>query len=211
MEIFTDLNLWVVIVSSYFLGAIPSAVWFSKWLAGIDIREHGSGNAGFTNMIRVCGVKKSIPVVVIDLFKGIVVVLLAKHLFPQHPNIHILSGVIAIIGHIYPIFAGFRGGKGVLTALGVVFGLFPIFAVISLATFLLVFHISKIVSIGSLSAATALLAISVADYIQFGIYMDNIYYLIVACVIFAVVFITHRANILRLIRREELSFKKKKS
>src|SRR5665811_1061776 len=120
-----SLNTVLVFVLAYLLGSIPSAVWIGKTFHNIDVREHGSGNAGATNVIRVLGWKTGIPVLMIDIAKGWLAAMLPvyMHLADKNTalltNLQILAGVIAIIGHIFPVFAGFKGGKGVASIFGV--------------------------------------------------------------------------------------------
>jgi len=197
-------------IFSYLLGSIPTAVWISKAFCGFDIREKGSGNAGFTNVLRVCGLKYAIPVGIVDLLKGFIPVILAKFLYPLDYNIHVIVGLYTVLGHIFPIFASFKGGKGVFTSLGVMVGLFPVYSFVALLVFLIVFYISKIVSLSSLSATLIFVIISVIDYLKFSKYINNKIYLYFVILVGTLIFITHRSNIKRLIKGEELSFKKRK-
>jgi acyl phosphate:glycerol-3-phosphate acyltransferase len=122
----------IAVILAYLMGSIPSAVWAGKLFHGIDIREHGSGNAGATNVIRVLGWKTGIPVMIVDVAKGWlaaylpIVFSLADIGSAQLTNLQILTGVAAIVGHIYPVFAGFRGGKGVGSTFGVLLALHPV-------------------------------------------------------------------------------------
>ena len=116
---------------AYLLGSIPSSVWVGKWFYGLDVRNEGSGNAGATNTIRVLGLKAGIPVLLFDVFKAWLAVSLANWFtydgFSQNQEViyRILLGASAVIGHVYPVFAGFRGGKGVASLVGVVIALYP--------------------------------------------------------------------------------------
>ena len=132
------LPILITILTAYLLGSIPSSVWIGKLFFGIDVREHGSGNAGTTNTIRILGYKAGIPVFVIDAFKGWFAIFMSKVIFGYFPELEmpeymeILAAAAVVVGHIFPIFAGFRGGKGVATLLGVGFGLITIPALIAL-------------------------------------------------------------------------------
>ncbi|HQK38207.1 MAG TPA: glycerol-3-phosphate acyltransferase, partial [Bacteroidales bacterium] len=112
--------------AAYLLGSIPTSVWIGKWFRGIDVRDYGSGNAGATNTMRVLGVALGIPVVIIDIAKGFIAVQLSfiypgfLNLFPDIVVLQLVLGAFAVLGHIYPVFAGFRGGKGVATLFGVI-------------------------------------------------------------------------------------------
>lgn len=153
--------VWLAILLCYLLGSIPSAIWFSRLFAGIDIREHGSHNAGLTNVYRVLGWKPALPVAVLDFSKGLGAVLLGYAVtihfwgYP-HSTFALACGVAAIVGHSFTVFAGFRGGKGVLTAMGVFVGLSPIPALVAFALWVYVLRRSGYVSLASILAAFAL-------------------------------------------------------
>lgn len=189
---------------AYLLGSVPTAVWTGKLLHGIDIREHGSGNAGATNVMRVLGVKTGLPVLLIDLLKGLGAVLLihTQHIVPEEEELFmvlsILLGAIAITGHIFPLFAQFRGGKGVATMAGVCFALHPLATVSALGVFIVVLLIWKYVSAGSMAAGLSfpvwVILVYNTDYLSIGIFS------IVGAML---LILTHRANILRLIAGKE--------
>lgn len=120
-----------LIIGAYLLGSIPTAVWWGRKYYGIDVREFGSGNAGATNTFRVLGKKAGIPVLIIDILKGTSAVMLAwlsPYTFESDPyvNVQLALGVAAVVGHVFPVFAGFRGGKGVATILGVIICITPL-------------------------------------------------------------------------------------
>jgi glycerol-3-phosphate acyltransferase PlsY len=145
----------------YLLGAIPTAIIMGKALRGIDIREHGSGNAGGTNVFRVLGWKPGVAVILIDILKGLIATVFAAKItltaLPvEHVYLQLLAGLSAIVGHIRTVFAGFRGGKGVGTAAGMMFGLFPVAASICLISFLVIAFSTRYVSLASITAAVAL-------------------------------------------------------
>lgn len=189
---------------AYLLGSIPSAVWIGKVFHKIDVREHGSGNAGATNTIRVLGWKTGIPVLLIDLGKGWLAAMMpvflrcADHGTPFETDLKIIAGLIAIIGHIVPIFAGFRGGKGVAAAFGVLLALQPLLTLTSIGVFLLVFLISGIVSIASMIAG---LSFPILLFTLFN--APSVFFKIFAVVLALAIIFTHRKNIGRLLRGEE--------
>jgi len=199
----------VAVLLSYVLGSIPAA-YIAGRSRGVDLRKHGSGNLGATNVFRVLGAKVGVAVFLFDMAKGAVPVLL----FPQWTSpapwgltsplaIPIACGVAAIAGHVRPVFLKFgKGGKGVATAAGVFLGLAPIPALVSLATFAAVLFASGYVSLGSLTAATIL---PIAVYLTSGV--SPLLFVSVAVAVF--VFWTHRANIVRLRRGEEHRFGRK--
>ena len=148
-----------MLVLAYLLGSIPSAVWIGKKYYGVDIREHGSKNAGTTNMLRVLGKRAAIPVFVLDFFKGFAAVSLLS-LMRYDPeitsawliNLKILAVFAAVLGHIFPIFADFKGGKGVATLVGAVMGIYPQIILLCFGVWALVFMISHYVSLASMTA-----------------------------------------------------------
>ncbi|MBR5138054.1 MAG: glycerol-3-phosphate 1-O-acyltransferase PlsY [Alistipes sp.] len=148
-----------MLVLAYILGSIPSAVWIGKKYYGVDIREHGSKNAGTTNMLRVLGKRAAIPVFVLDFFKGFAAVSLFS-IMRYDPdissawliNLKILGVFVAVLGHIFPIFADFKGGKGVATLVGAVTGIYPQIIMLCFAVWALVFLFSNYVSLASISA-----------------------------------------------------------
>lgn len=204
------LYLVITVILAYLLGSIPSAVWVGKILYGTDVREHGSGNAGATNVIRVLGWKTGIPVMIIDVAKGWlaaylpVLFALAEKDSGQLTGIQILTGLAAIIGHVYPVFAGFRGGKGVGTTFGVLLALDPLLTVSCMGVFLVVFLITGYVSVSSMSAGIAF-PILLFTFFNTPSLLFRIFSVFIA---FALL-ITHRKNIKRLIDGEESKFIKK--
>ncbi|MCJ7447780.1 MAG: glycerol-3-phosphate 1-O-acyltransferase PlsY [Bacteroidales bacterium] len=194
----------IVILIAYLLGSIPTAVWMGKIFHDIDVREHGSGNAGATNTIRVLGWKTGIPVLLIDLAKGWAAAMLPVLFSLAAPesalltNLKIMTGITAIVGHIFPIFAGFRGGKGVATVFGVLMAVQPVLTLICVGVFLLVFIITGIVSVSSMSAGFAfpILLLAVFD-------TPSLIFKIFSVFVAVALVITHRNNIKRLIKGEE--------
>ena len=183
---------------SYMMGSIPTAVWVGKRFYGIDVREHGSKNAGATNTFRVLGKKPGKIVLGIDVLKGMIAVLLPQLFLPgTDHNILMLykitASIAVILGHVFPLFAGFRGGKGVATALGVIFALHPQAACICLLIFLLVFILFNYVSLGAMVTA-----FSFPMLIIFVFRETSQPLIIFSIIIGAAVIITHKKNILRL-------------
>ncbi len=197
----------IQVLLAYLLGSIPSAVWVGKVFYGIDVRQHGSGNAGATNVIRVLGYKAGIPVMLFDVFKGWLAVFITI-LFPYHslsPDqiiyVKIVAAVAAGLGHVFPVFAGFRGGKGVGTMAGVGIALFPWALLIVLGIFIIVLAVSRYVSLSSCIAATAFPFLVV---FLFGERHPGLVILSVFVAVF--VLFTHRTNIRRLMKGEEKKF-----
>jgi glycerol-3-phosphate acyltransferase PlsY len=207
------LNAALSIILAYLLGSIPSAVWIGKLFHNIDVREHGSGNAGTTNTIRVLGWTAGIPVLLIDIVKGWLAAMLpvffhiADHGSALLTNLQIIVGIIAIIGHIFPLFAGFRGGKGVATVFGVFLALQPLLTICCMGVFLVVFLITGIVSVSSMIAG---IAFPVFLFLFFN--TPSVLFKIFSIIICMALVITHRKNLGRIWRGEEsklIKFKKK--
>lgn len=200
-------------VIAYLLGSIPTAVWIGRKRYNIDVREQGSKNAGATNTFRVLGKKAGTVVLIIDILKGTVAVLvpfiLTSYAWADDHLIHlkILCGILAVIGHIFPIYANFNGGKGVATSLGVILGIHPYAALICIILFLILFMASNYVSLGAIVAS-----ISFPLSIHFIFKNENLVLTIFSIVLASVVVILHHNNIKRLLNGTEnkMSLFKKK-
>lgn len=194
----------IAMVIAYLFGSIPTSVWWGRTFFNIDVREHGSHNAGATNTFRVLGWRAGVPVLLIDIAKGFIPVRLLPNFSgleadsPDWMWLRVGLVIAAVVGHLYPVFARFKGGKGVATSLGGILAVHPGAAMICIAVFAVVFGISRYVSLGSLCAALAFpLAVIVLYQEINGV---KIGFAVLLCVI---VFYTHRHNIGRLIRGEE--------
>lgn len=200
---FSSYNIISVLIA-YLVGSIPTAIWIGKRFYGIDIREHGSKNAGATNTFRVLGKKAGIPVLLIDVLKGFLAVKLgatfSEYLTNTNPlvNFKIVLGIAAVLGHIFPVYANFKGGKGVATVFGVVIAMHWQAALISFAIFVLVFILSKYVSLGSMITALAYPFIIVW---VFKTQSPSMIYFSMA--ISVLILFTHQKNIERLMRGQE--------
>ncbi len=207
------LNLLFIIVLSYLVGSIPVSILIAKYARGIDIRKHGSGNAGGTNVFRVIGWKYGMLTIILDALKGTVAVIIVARLylgsFP-FPNatpfddftlVQIIAGVSAVIGHIWTIFAGFKGGKGIATGLGFLITIITIDMLFAIAVFALVVSISRYISLGSISAAISIPLILVIRENIFGVDIVGYHTVLPFSIIIALLIVyTHRANISRLIQ-----------
>lgn len=193
----------LLLLGAYLLGSIPTAVWWGKRFYGIDVREFGSGNAGATNTFRVLGKKAGIPVLIIDILKGSASVLLA-FLSTYEPgsnefvNLQLGLGIASLVGHVFPIFAGFRGGKGVATILGVVICLTPITSACVLGVFLTVLITTRYVSLSSMTAG-----VSFPVFLNVVLKNQNETLLVFSVFVAALLIITHKKNITRLVKRQE--------
>ena len=202
----TETLLFVLL--AYLTGAFPSAVWVGKTFYKIDVREFGSGNAGATNTFRVLGKKAGVPVLIMDIFKGWLSVNYISFLtnIPQSAEavfeIQLAFGIAAVIGHLFPIYTGFRGGKGIATLLGLLIGLHAVAALYSILVFVIVFVISKYVSLASILASIAfpILVILILGSTNVSLNLFAFFVPILSL-------ITHQKNIERLLRGEETKVK----
>lgn len=191
-----------LIVAAYLLGSISGAVWIGKTFYGIDVREHGSRNAGATNTLRVLGKKAAVPVFAIDSVKGFAAVMLF-HLAPASMAEYIfyvkLALVVAVVlGHIFPVFAGFRGGKGVATMTGAVLAVYPPAVLLCILTFLILLGATHYVS---LSSVTSGILFPVYTWFVLGNHYPPL--IIFAVAVAVVLAITHRKNIKRIFEGTE--------
>ncbi len=184
----------LTLIFSYFLGAIPSGFLAGKYLANIDLREKGSGSTGATNVFREVGKWPALLVFLCDVFKGVSAVLLAK-VFNLEDNWQVLAGLLAIIGHIWPIWLGWKGGKAVATGLGILLGISWPVGLTCLGVFLTVFSFSKIVSLASVTAAISL---PVLMAISFKSGDFRYAYFLFSIITMAIVLWRHRSNLQRL-------------
>lgn len=198
----TGTNIALLILA-YLLGALPFSIIAGRLIKGIDIREHGSGNAGATNTFRVLGKKAGIPVLLLDVLKGYAAVSLAHYSeFGSNTemfiNLSLAYGIAAVIGHVFPVYVGFRGGKGVATLLGLMIGVFPQAALLSIGVFVLTLFLSKYVSLSSILAG---IVFPVGVYFLSKVLIPTmvIFSLFVPVLLLA----THQRNIERLFRGEE--------
>ena len=199
-----DLPNIVLVLLAYIIGSIPSAVWLGKSFYGVDVREYGSGNAGATNTFRVLGPRIGIPVLFMDIAKGYLAVQMAGLLgiYPMGSvaflNLKFILGAAVLLGHLFPIFAGFRGGKGVATLTGIIAGIHPQAALFCWVIFLVVFMVTHYISLGSMLTALAYPFVIILLYHEL-----SMSYIIFSLAVAIIVLITHQKNIERLLRGEE--------
>lgn len=197
------MNIALLIVLAYLIGSIPSAVWISKRFFGIDIREHGSGNAGATNTFRVLGAKTGSIVMLADMMKGFFAVKLSLlsqfHIgSEQITNLQICLGLAAVVGHIFPIWAEFRGGKGIATLFGMILSIQPLVAVSLVGVFLAILFLTRYVSLSSIMASIAFPVM-----ILFIFREPEVSYKLFAISTACLVVFTHHKNIGRLLNGNE--------
>ena len=189
------MELLLLLVSAYIIGSIPSGLWVGKLFYKVDIREHGSGNLGGTNTFRILGKKAGLVVTTLDILKGTAATLLVLLPFFSDSMVHpLILGLVAVIGHMYPLFARFRGGKAVATSGGVLLAYNWPFFLIVLAAFFIVLKLTKMVSLTSMIVALIGLVYSIIYY-----FWTNDFYLLLMLIFFAVfIFSRHRTNIARI-------------
>ena len=196
-----------MLIIAYLLGSIPSAVWIGKKYYGIDIREYGSKNAGTTNMLRVLGRRAALPVFVLDFFKGFIAVSLIGIMRYDIDitsawliNLKIMGVFAAVLGHIFPIFAGFKGGKGVATLVGAITGIYPIVVLLCFAVWVLVFLITHYVSLASMTAGCSfpIFAIIYSSMEWSRVKDVSMSFIVFSFVVAGLLLWSHRKNIERL-------------
>lgn len=201
-------KLLALFVGAYIIGSIPTSYLFGRMLKGIDIREHGSGNVGATNALRVLGTKFGIITLVIDMFKGFLPVFVAMKLFPGDDLAAISTGICTIVGHIFTLFLSFKGGKGVATSAGVFIALLPVALAVCLAVFVIVVALSRYVSLGSIIAALTLFVWELIHNLQND--WSHVWLFIFVTLLVTMIILRHKSNISRLLAGTEnkISFKK---
>jgi len=200
-------TLIAAIVIGYLLGSIPTGVWLGKLFKGIDVRKHGSRSTGATNVFRVLGAKVAVLVLLIDIAKGYFACYLAAGidfgdslLYPE--QLAIIAGISAIIGHLFPIFARFKGGKGIATGAGLLLFISPLEMGFALVIFILVALITKYISLASIIATSFYCLATICEkyYMHYPIQNEIV---VMAVFVTALVLFTHRANIGRLLSGTE--------
>lgn len=212
----TSINAIIALLVAYFFGSRPTAVWLGQSFYGVDVREYGSGNAGATNTFRVLGAKAGVAVMIIDILKGWTATNLAYFIGVSITgptssvlfiNYQLALGVIAVMGHLFPLFAGFRGGKGVATLFGMVLAVHLQAALLCVGVFICVLMLTRYVSLGSILAGFTF-PFSIVFVFQTP-YKSLLLYGMCIC---ALILVTHQKNIERLLKGKESKitlFKKK--
>ncbi len=193
------------LILSYLYGSIPTAIWLGKAVYGIDVREYGSGNAGATNTFRILGKKAGIPVLIIDILKGFTATNLVYFVGKYSPgtvqfaNFQLVLGLTAVIGHIFPIFAGFRGGKGIATLFGMILAVHPAASGLSCIVFVIMLMTTRYVSLSSMVASFMFPVITILFFNESAT-RTQILFAIAVCIL---VMITHQKNIERILKGKE--------
>ena len=202
------------LILSYLYGSIPTAIWLGKAMYGIDVREYGSGNAGATNTFRILGKKAGIPVLIIDILKGFTATNLVYFVGKYSPgtvqfaNFQLVLGLTAIVGHIFPVFAGFRGGKGIATLFGMILAVHPAASALASIVFIIMLMITRYVSLSSMIGSFSYPIIIILFFNETATRTQILF----AIVVSVLVMITHQKNIERLLKGKEskVNFRKKK-
>ncbi len=198
------MNELMLVVLAYFLGSIPTSIWVSKAVFGIDIRDYGSGNPGATNTFRVLGSKWGTFVMIADITKGVIAtslyILIPFYIENElaRTNFMIVLGLVAVLGHIFPIWADFKGGKGVATILGMALAIQPIVALICIVVFLITLFTTRFVSLSSMLASVVFMVL-----ILFIFKEKETSYRVFAIIVALMVVVTHQKNIGRLLNGKE--------
>ena len=207
------IELVIILLISYITGSFPTSIVMTRVIKNIDIREHGSGNAGATNVFRVLGWKYAILVLAFDIFKGwlptavYATIIFQKLPVPDQGLVQILCGFAAVIGHIFPIFTGFKGGKGVGSLIGVLLALYPLVFPLCLLIGVVVITTTGYVSLGSISAAIAL-PIIILILPRLGLISPNLSLIVFSLLVPWLIIFTHRTNINRIRNGTENRFEK---
>jgi glycerol-3-phosphate acyltransferase PlsY len=200
-------SVGVIGILSYVLGSVPFSIILGRLWKGIDVRDYGSKNAGFTNVYRVVGPLPAVLVLILDVAKGMAAVLLLTRIsfdpVPLNPiDLKIMAAVCVILGHVFPVFAGFKGGKGIAAGLGALLSIIPFEVAAALATFVLIVALTRYVSLGSLSATTLVFLALLFERYYLGKEVSS--RLILATLFLtAFIFFNHRGNIKRLLAGTE--------
>lgn len=192
------------VVISYLIGSMPTALWVGKAFFGIDIREHGSGNSGATNTFRVLGKKAGFMVLFLDIMKGLTAASIVRYLdfveigTVRYVNLQLLFGLSSVLGHIFPAYANFKGGKGIATLLGMIIGIHYLSAVVCLMLFVVVLFSTRYVSLSSILAAVAFPLIAIVIYKN-----EEPFFVAFGVAAAIMVVLTHQKNIVRLVAGNE--------
>lgn len=193
---------WGII--AYVIGSIPSSIWIGKSYFGKDVRDFGSGNAGATNTFRVLGKQAGIIVLLLDILKGVTAASLilympsVSHGTDQYVNLQLLFGILAVLGHIFPVFENFNGGKGIATLFGMLIGIHYILAVACVALFIIVLLLTRYVSLSSILATISFPILTIYIFNR-----DEPLFIAFGIAAALMVVITHKKNIVRLLNGEE--------
>ncbi|KXU14435.1 Acyl-phosphate:glycerol-3-phosphate O-acyltransferase PlsY [Streptococcus infantis] len=193
----------VLLILAYLLGSIPSGLWIGQIFFKINLREHGSGNTGTTNTFRILGKKAGMATFVIDFFKGTIATLL-PFIFHVQGVSPLVFGLLAVIGHTFPVFAGFKGGKAVATSAGVIFGFAPLFCLYLAIVFFGTLYLGSMISLSSVTAAlAAVLGVILFPLIGFLLPSYDLLFVVIILALASLIIIRHKDNINRIQNKTE--------
>ena len=193
----------VLLILAYLLGSIPSGLWIGQIFFKINLREHGSGNTGTTNTFRILGKKAGMATFVIDFFKGTIATLLPLIFHVQGVS-PLVFGLLAVIGHTFPVFAGFKGGKAVATSAGVIFGFAPLFCLYLAVVFFGTLYLGSMISLSSVTAAlAAVLGVILFPLIRFLLPSYDLLFVVIILALASLIIIRHKDNINRIRNKTE--------
>lgn len=193
----------VLLILAYLLGSIPSGLWIGQIFFKINLREHGSGNTGTTNTFRILGKKAGMATFVIDFFKGTIATLL-PFIFHVQGVSPLVFGLLAVIGHTFPVFAGFKGGKAVATSAGVIFGFAPLFCLYLAIVFFGTLYLGSMISLSSVTAAlAAVLGVILFPLIGFLLPSYDLLFVVIILALASLIIIRHKDNINRIRNKTE--------
>ena len=194
---------FVLLILAYLLGSIPSGLWIGQIFFQTNLREHGSGNTGTTNTFRILGKKAGMATFVIDFFKGTIATLLPLIFHVQGVS-PLVFGLLAVIGHTFPVFAGFKGGKAVATSAGVIFGFAPLFCLYLAVVFFGTLYLGSMISLSSVTAAlAAVLGVILFPLIGFLLPSYDLLFVVIILALASLIIIRHKDNINRIQNKTE--------
>lgn len=197
------MKITLLIIIAYLLGSIPTGLWIGLYFYKINLREHGSGNTGTTNTFRILGVKAGLVTLFVDILKGTISTILPL-LLGVHSISPILIGFFAVLGHTFPLFAQFKGGKAVATSAGVLLGFAPLFFLFLAVVFLLILYLFSMISLSSiLTAVVAVIMVSFSPYFGFLIPHSDLVFVLTVLMLASIIIYRHMDNIKRILAKKE--------
>lgn len=197
------MKITLLIIIAYLLGSIPTGLWIGLYFYKINLREHGSGNTGTTNTFRILGVKAGLVTLFVDILKGTISTILPL-LLGVHSISPILIGFFAVLGHTFPLFAQFKGGKAVATSAGVLLGFAPLFFLFLAVVFLLILYLFSMISLSSiLTAVVAVIMVTLSPYFGFLIPHSDLVFVLTVLMLAGIIIYRHMDNIKRILAKKE--------
>ncbi|MCZ8466092.1 glycerol-3-phosphate 1-O-acyltransferase PlsY [Streptococcus uberis] len=197
------MKITLLIIIAYLLGSIPTGLWIGLYFYKINLREHGSGNTGTTNTFRILGVKAGLITLFVDILKGTISTILPL-LLGVHSISPILIGFFAVLGHTFPLFAQFKGGKAVATSAGVLLGFAPLFFLFLAVVFVLILYLFSMISLSSiLTAVVAVIMVSLSPNFGFLIPHSDLVFVLTVLMLASIIIYRHMDNIKRILAKKE--------